>query len=60
MVRMPMTFVWRNRGRANRQMHVSVDAFQKDRNEYGYLDDEKKKNSQITPLWSELPVVRKG
>ena len=55
-----MASVWSSRGRANRQMHASVNAFQKDRNEYGHVGDEKKKSSQITPLWSELPVVRKG
>ena len=45
-----MAFVWSSRGRANRQMHASVNAFQKDRNEYGQVDDKEKMNSQITPL----------
>ena len=35
-------FVSRNRGRADRQMHASVDTFQGHRNDFWFLDDDKK------------------
>jgi hypothetical protein len=48
-------FVWRNTGRADRQMHASVDPFQEHRNDCWHVDDNERIDSPTIPTAVSIP-----
>src|SRR6266699_6400155 len=48
-------FVLRNRGRADRHMHASVDPFQEHRDDCWHVDDDERMDSPIVPTAISTP-----